>query len=329
MPRFSRPALLLASASMAVGVLTVPNAAYAADTTTILSATQMAAALKEVSTATATAVKTGWGGTMKVSLNGAPGEAEFAVDPASGRAFFEFDIDRETGAGYAVEHKGSYDALYSRAEFTAVKMMGRPTAKFVFTTNTKLDLDAWVEDNEPQPAMMLNDDTRHTGTKTVHDDGSSTYEFENPTNAANTFEVSASGVLEGLSVSYPPLLSQTLQYEYGPQTVTLPSAEQTVSRAALTKALAYVDMPAAVKGVAGRSATAVKKAAKGGTVKVASLRKIAKSTTAAHNSASKVKVIAVTDITGGVRLTAKNPYTGQKVSYTIKASGKKVVVKKA
>ncbi|MEV6303749.1 hypothetical protein AB0M02_30385 [Actinoplanes sp. NPDC051861] len=329
MSRFHRPAILLASASIAAGILVAPSAAYAADTTTQLTKAQMKAELSEVAKATESASVAGWGGTYKVTISGAEGGATFAIDPTGGRAYYEFTVDRETSAGYAVANKGSYEHFQTRAEYAAAKLLGRPSAKFVFTTNTKLDLDDWVDDNEPRPSIMLADSANHAGTKTVHDDGSSTYSYEVPEDAVTTIEVGEDGVLDSVGVSYPPLLSQTLAYAYGPQTVTLPSADQTVSRAALTKALAYVDMPAATKDVATRSAKATLKAAKGKKVTVANLRKIARNTAAAHNATANEKVLAVTNVKDGVRVSAKNPYTGQKVSYTLKASGKKVIMRKA
>jgi hypothetical protein len=327
--RFSRPALLLASASLAAGVLTAPSPAFAADTTTSLTKTQMAAALKGVATTTAAAAEMGWGGTYKVTLNTISGSAKFAVDPTGGRAYYELNIDRQISAGYAVANKGSYDSLSTREEFNAVKMIGRPAAKYVYTTNPKLDLNDWVAANEPRPTTFLTEDTGYAGTKTAHDDGTSTYSFKTVDDTVNTFQVSAEGQLQSFTTKYGSFMNATLAYHYGPQTVSLPPVGQTVSRASLTKALAYVNMPAELKEVATRSAALTKKSARGKTIKVAALRKTAKSVASAHNSSVRIKVVSVKDIKGGARISAKNPYTGQTVTYTIKAAGKKVVVKRA
>jgi hypothetical protein len=47
----------------------------------------------------------------------------------------------------------------------------------------------------------------------------------------------------------------------------------------------------------------------------------------AFNTKAQLRMIKVTDVRRGVRVYATNPWTHKTVSYTVKASGKKVVVR--
>jgi hypothetical protein len=85
-------------------------------------------------------------------------------------------------------------------------------------------------------------------------------------------------------------------------------------------------MPACVRNVAHQGAAHTRRAAKGGTVNVASLRTIVHRDAAAFNSSAKVNMLKVSNISGGTRVSATNPWTHKTVSYTVKASGSKVVV---
>jgi hypothetical protein len=326
MTRLSRPALLVAAVSMFTGFMAGPTAAYAADTTTPLSAAQMSTALKAAATTSSAAGKGGWQATM--TLTGVlSASGSYIVDPPHGVAFEQFRVGKDTIAEYAVDGKGTYQNLFDPRSRSAVKMIGRPAVRYVFTPDKSLRLDTYVKDNAPSPAVVLTEDVKHAGTKTVHDDGSADYRLRDQDDTAVTLHVSPAGVLTGAHATADGL-NAALAYTYGPQHVTLPSATATISSATLSDAVTYLSMPAIVKDVAHQSAHHARRAAHGHTVKVAALRKTVRHDVAASNSADHLKMIKTKDIRAGVRVYATNPWTHKTVSYTVKASGKKVVVTK-
>src|SRR5690349_7376950 len=111
MSRLFRSSLLLTAASMAVGLLVNPAAAYAADTTTNLTKPEMTAALKAVAITSTAAAKGGWRATMTMNGGSATGSGSFVVDPAHGVASSRFRFGSLQQSEYAVHHKGTYSSF--------------------------------------------------------------------------------------------------------------------------------------------------------------------------------------------------------------------------
>jgi hypothetical protein len=328
-----RALLLATTASLAAGVLTAPGAAWADDTVTSLTSAEMSAALKGVAGTTAPAELTGFGGDFQLSVElddiKGDGTAKFATDPAHGSGYLTasgsaFGI----GSGFGLAGKGAWQSLGSAAERAAAKMAGHPTAKYVFQADPKLTLHSWARDNLPVPSELVAADSGHSGTKSVHDDGTTAYTFATDDKLTITFTADAAGVLTTATATGTGL-DESFAWNYGEQTVTLPTGAQTIARATLDRAVAYLSMAAKVKDAATVSAKVTQSRSHGRTVKVANLRKWTRSEVAALNGSFGVKVLAVTDIKGGVRISAKNPFTGEKAAYTVKASGKRAVARKA
>ncbi|WIM97346.1 hypothetical protein ACTOB_000855 [Actinoplanes oblitus] len=329
MLRTLRPALLLATASVTAGLLTAPAAAFAADTTTQLTASQMSAALKTVAGSTGASAAKGWAGSFRMtSERQGSGSGTFVTDPAGGRAYTRIDVPYQHETQYAVARKGVYTSLSTAREKAAVKMMRRPSVKYVFAARPSLNITSWTRDNSADPSTVLTDDTEYAGTKVTHTDNSATYRFDDDDEGAYTYEVSAAGVLTSAKISYSSYMTVAFTWRYGAQHVTLPTTAQTIGSATLDKGLAYLDLGTDVRKLAKKSAADVRVAANKHTVRVSVLRKVVKRDVTRFNQDAKVKVVAVTTVTGGVRISARNPWTGVKVAYTIKASGKKVVVTK-
>src|SRR5687767_13841778 len=99
--RQCRSVLLVAAVSLAGGVLTAPRVAYAADTTTQLTATQMVVALEPITIATTAAAEGGWKGTMTFTGEYS-GSASYVVDPAGGIAYERFRFGSFHNTAYAV-----------------------------------------------------------------------------------------------------------------------------------------------------------------------------------------------------------------------------------
>jgi len=199
--------------------------------------------------------------------------------------------------------------------------------RWEFDADKSLVLTESVDEEFPSPATVLTDDTAHPGTRTVHDDGTTDYAYT-ADGAAIVLHADAAGVLTGANANVAAAKT-TLTYTYGAQKVTPPAAAVTVDSATLAKAEAYLGMADMVHGAAVEGANHARSAAKGKKVKVASVRKYVRKYTKLVNKSAGVAVIKVKDVSGGSRVSATNPWTHESVAYTVKASGKKVVVKKA
>src|SRR5690349_18075400 len=133
MSRLFRSSVLLTAASLAVGLLVNPAAAYAADTTTDLTKPEMAVALQQVAATSTVAAKDGWRAAMTMSGGFLSGTGSFVVDPVGGVAFSQSIFDGEKEVEYAVQRKGTYTYLNLAASRSAVRMMGRPSTRFRFS----------------------------------------------------------------------------------------------------------------------------------------------------------------------------------------------------
>jgi hypothetical protein len=317
-PRF---AVLAVATSVTAGLLGVPGIAFAAGTATTLSAAEMAAALNEVATSSTVALKDGWKATGAIS-GSVTGSAVFVVDPAGGIAYDQFRVGTLVDATYVVDHQGAFTYLTDPAALAAVKVMNRPSVRYLFTPSKTVSMQRYVAETGPTPASVLTEDTHHAGTRTVHDDGSAEYAFTDGDDAAIAIEVTAGGVLSVASSSGYGM-KFALTYAYGAQHQPLPAGSVTVSAADVKKATAYRYLADDVKAAATRGAAAGRKAAHGRTVKVAALRKAVRQAAARTNAT----ILRVTDIAGGAQVYATNPWTHKTVAYTVRASGKRVVVR--
>ncbi|GGN98077.1 hypothetical protein GCM10010112_90840 [Actinoplanes lobatus] len=363
MLRPSRSALLATTASLAIGLLAAPGAAYATDTTTSLSREQMVDELGTVAKASTLAAEKGWKAnivltdlTIDADLTGwkanvadvgrkaavastgevgAPGSGAaavtdtgemsmsmfYVVDPVRGRTLERYRYGTTTAGAYSAQGRGRYQSLSDPTTRSVLKMMRRPQVRYVFTPNPSQDFDEAV----PAPATVLTEDIQ-AGTKTVHGDGSADYTFRPEDDTNVTLRVNSAGTLTRAQAGQENS-AISLTYAYGPQHVTLPSRSATISWAELTKGMAYLDMRTYVASAANQGATETLRAAAGRTVKVASVREHVRQEAAVWNSYASTRMIKAKDIRGGIRVHATNPWTHKTVSYTVKASGKKITVR--
>jgi hypothetical protein len=321
----SRPfrSALLVAASMAAGLLVSSTAAHA-DPATKLTQAQMAAALKAVVAKANAAGKPGWRATLVQVADEADASEDWVLDPARGMAFMDMRTGSTLDAAYALQHEGYYQRFYDATSLAAVKMMGRPAVRFAFTADSSVLLATVVALQFPQPAAVVTNGVS-AGTKTTRADHSIDYSYtydDAGTAVTQTVRVNAAGVLSSVTAS-STARKVTLTYSYGPQRITLPPA---VEAATLKRAEAYLGMATAVPTAAGQTRTDTLNAANGGPVDVASLRTFARADAATVNKAAGVPMVKVTDIDGGARVSAANPWTHQTAAYTVKASGADVVV---
>ncbi|GIE32390.1 hypothetical protein Ait01nite_054350 [Actinoplanes italicus] len=356
MPVLSRPAILLAAATVAAGLLVAPGAALAtpstpaatlaspaatlaspgtalaAETTTELTAAEMKAAIATVTEATVAAGAKGWAaqGGFSISAGGSSltGWQRLRMDRVRWVADSTFAITGSPESRSVLKQgAGIYDPVGDGMSRSALKMMGRPAVQYVFEADKSVTLDKAA----PGP-VELAAPTIAAGTRTVHEDGTTDYRFSDPTVGDVTLHADGSAVLTAAESSLTDdglTVSMEIDYNYGEQDVPVPVAGETIDAKTLTTGIAYLNMASSVKYAATDGAAATRKAAKGGKIKVATLRKLVGKEAAAANKSAGAAVVKVKNITSGVRVHATNPWTKQSVAYTVKASGKKVVVKKA
>ncbi|MEV6596347.1 hypothetical protein AB0M36_05695 [Actinoplanes sp. NPDC051346] len=317
----------MTTVALAAGLVATPGAAHAADTTTTLSATEMAAALKTVATTTTAAAEDGWKATMSYYRGSETVTLSYVVDPHRGVAVDHADFGTLAFTEYAVDGKGRYTSIASSKNFrAAVRMMGRPAVKYRFRSEPGLKMDDFVDATGPAPAKVLTDEDIRTGTKTLHDNGSADFAYTNDDGVRFVMQVDPAGTLTDVQVNDDGL-EATLRYGYGEQQVALPAAAATISDTTLSHGVAYLAMASTVKTVASEAAAQTRVVAQGRTVKVAALRKTVRTWATLLNQRDGLKIVKVKDISRGARVYATNPWTHKTVSYTVKASGRKVVVK--
>jgi hypothetical protein len=306
--------------------LLLTGPAYASDTSTQLSAAEMTTELKAVSAASARAAAGGWKATVKVTADSVSGSQFFAVDPVARVAYERYEFSGVSFAEYVQAGKGTYAALTDPMSRAAVRMMGRPSVRYVFTADKSTKLD--IEDGEGgvSPGTLLAGDVDHAGTKTVHDDGSTDYRISEDATTM-TAHVTAAGALVSTTFGDEDGHA-TLSYGYGPQQVTLPSASVTIGAAALARGLAYLDMASIVREVAGEAATDTLQAAHGHQISVSLLREVTRDDADGANAGTGVKLVRTKTVSGGVRVYATNPWTHGTVAYTLQPSGRKVTIAK-
>ncbi len=300
--------------AVATGVFGLSPAAYA-DTTTTLTATEMAAAMDAIVTATKTASNPGWA--ADATFTGDPTQVKLVVDAPHGHAAVSYDGRLQV---IAVDHQGMYGVISNATQRAALKMIGRPGARWVYEADTSVDLGT--------PASFADTNALSTmsGSKVSHDDGSADYTGKVSANAAITLRVDAAGALTGIDWTD----EFTFAFSYGPQVVTMPTNAQAVSAKTLQRATAAYQMPSHIQNAANSAASAGRAKSGSRTTKVSAVRaqarKLAKRLGGEDAGADIVKV---TNISNGVRVYGTNPYTNQKVSYQVTvSSSKKVTVKK-
>ncbi|GAB1691178.1 hypothetical protein [Krasilnikovia sp. M28-CT-15] len=324
MLRPSRSSLLTAAVSLAAGLLTLPAPAYAADTTTSLDATAMAAALRTVADASTAAARDGWKITDAFTGGSVSASSTVVVDVSHKIAHSRYQFGGDSIAMYVVGGKGMYRSLSEPDERAAVKMMGRPQVRYQFTAVPSVTLGDFLGAGLTTPATALTD-VAHAGTRTVHGDGSAHYAYRDGDGMTITLHVSAAGTLTG-SRGAGPGFSETATYGYGVQHVTLPAASVTISATTLARGVAYVNMTDTVGEVAAQGAADTRRAAHGHRIKVAVLRRMVRQEASDFNRMIGTKMVRVTTMDRGARVYAKNPWTHKTTSFTVKASGKKIAV---
>jgi hypothetical protein len=110
-------------------------------------------------------------------------------------------------------------------------------------------------------SALLTDDVDLAGTRTLHDDGSADYRLtENGSKL--TLHTDPAGLLTSADTTGDGI-HMTLTYAYGPQHLTLPARAATISAATMEHGLAYLDMAAEVRQLAGDTATGALRASCG------------------------------------------------------------------
>ena len=340
MHRMRLPVSLL-TASIAA-ILGVPAPALAAATSVSLTKAQINAALTEVAASSAKASSAGWRGVeIRTDADGYhPGKTITSIDDvtgdAVGRIVERFKSPKWSSLTYAKTGKGTYEQVYDKRAKAVLKMMHRPGVTHILRSDKTLTVDKYLENTFSAPghvnAAFLSD-----GARTIHTDGSVDYtvtytdppQMFTPAGGARTvLHINADGVLTSVDITGPDIRTH-LTYTYGRQTVTLPATSKTISLEQLQLGSEYLDMSSIdryIKHVATEGATATRKAADGARIDVADLRTIMRRTATADNADTRMNIVKVRNVAGGMRVYATNPWTKATRAYTVKASGTKVTV---
>lgn len=325
MNRLLRPFALMTTTIAAGAVLVAPGSAHAVDTTVRLSADKMRTALNAVSETSTAATRRGWKAVLSTTdISQRSVRGSYTVDRADGIVSAQVRTGETRISAYVVAGKGMYTSFDGGNIQAAMKMIGRPAVRYVFIPEPP-ELDHYIKGNIPAPTSILTEDVHHAGTRTTHDDGSIDYRVTAPNRVTVTLHVDPAGRLTKVrgSATGAPF---ALALQYGPQRVTLPAARVTVDADTLSNAVAYLDMPDAVKTAANKGALETRRAADGKKVKVSALRTLTRRAAADVARSSRVK-LKTDNIHNGVRISATNPWTKETMTYTVTAGGRDVRVK--
>ncbi|GAA0808927.1 hypothetical protein [Spirilliplanes yamanashiensis] len=326
MPLVRTLAALATAACLTAGVLVAPGAAYAADVVTSLTAGEMENALAGVGTTTGAASADGWRSDMSITRGSMAMSAHYAVDAATRLGLSRLEFDGDLFTRVFAGGRGTYDYITDSRTRAVVTMMKRPGVRYMFGADTSVDVSDGDDFFGPSPLTVLTEDAAHAGTRTVHDDGSADFAFTADGSAVQ-LAVDAAGVLTRVDVTDPEVAA-VLTFGYGPQVIALPTAAQTISVDSLARGAHYYAMAGIISATAREGAARARRAAKGGNVDVESLRKAVKREVSGSNRDAGFALVKIKNVRGGVKVGATNPWTGRTVAYTVKASGRKVVVKR-
>lgn len=352
--RSYRSSALIASAALALGAAAVPASAFADDTAspTSITTADLVSALTADKASTAAAGKIGWIATGTFAEGGSAPAAVKAIYAVQRGAM---SIGGTTDIGVIeAQHSGTYMTLstigYGHGHGrgprikAALKAIKKPAATWFFLPDASLDLhnpdgNSGIAQIAPDNMLQQLIDPKQTTltgtpTETVAIDGSTTYAFSEKDltsdgeSGTGTVTVDAHGVLTAFTV-VGASGTGSLTYSYGPQQVALPSAASTVTFQQLNEGTFLATLPHSVKSEATQVARLATRAAHKHAVKVSAIRGNARMEASLTNSMTGAKVESITPIPGGVRITGTNRYNHTHVSYTVKASGTKAVVRKA
>lgn len=347
-----RSSALLASAALVTAIAAAPCAAFADDTTTppatttgttTITTDDLVAALEAAVQPTTEAEKAGWSVQGTVHQNGqalVKVSAIYALTRGSLSAGSQ-------GPVIQAEHSGTYITVAALAAEVpglnlrrSLKAIGRASAQWVFMPEKKVDLltgvDGLLTDVVPDAALATLVDPKQTTitgapTQTVADDGSTTYQFtatdSDEETVAGTVTIGADGAIAELDAA-TATEEDASTFAYGTQHVALPAARATVTIDQLVTGSILADLPSAVHEIAVETADRAKKKAHKHAVKAAAIRSAAGAIAKSFDRVLGVKAVTTRAIAGGVRITGTDRHIHSRVSYTVKAAGKKAVVRR-
>lgn len=354
--RLHRPSALLLGATLVLGAVATPSLAFAdgTPTTTDLTPAELVSALTAAQTASKQAGATGWSQTLheavpEVGITMNVTET-YAIN--EGRGYLDVTGNFLSAKEIDVQHKGSYLSTATFAEFSGAKhvarvlaAIGRPHATWIYAPDKTVDLadpaDGIAVDSPDGVLAAFIDPTETavtgTPTETVSADaGTTTYTFSATLSDSNevtadaeagivTVTLNASGQMTALTMKMSDdQVSGT--FKYGVQHIALPTASQVVTLAQFEKGVPLLTMSSDVRKIATTTRTEVARKAHKKSSTAHLIRKDAVALAAKANKKDHEHVFSARIVKHGVRVTATNPFTHAKVSYTIKAVGKRAVL---
>lgn len=347
------PGIAFADGTTTPGASTAPSATAPSATTTQLTPQQLTADLTKAAAATKAAGKDGWSESVHTAAPDGSASMAWTLVYAvrQGRAYTAISGEL-TGKMIAVQHAGIYAGTSSVASILGsaahvkrlLAAVGRPNATWIYTPDPTVDLtDGEFGMADASPAQLLSAliaPTYETVTgapaKTVAAGGmSTTYAFtvaaakpKDPDSVAGTITVTlnAGGVMTAFTATSSDE-AESGSFAYGKQNILLPTGAQVVSISRLLDGEALLRMKSDARKIAAQTRTQVTKTKHKKSRTVRLIRTKAATLVANANSADGLHVFSRRNIAGGVRVTATNPYTHDKLIFTVKGAGKKAIVR--
>jgi len=240
--------------------------------------------------------------------------------------------------------------------------IGRPNATWIYFPDPTVDLtsadtgmtsmspDTFLSGLVDPSATTINDGPSDTPpTQTVGADGSTTYTFDASFVVGQSVSGSSSGTGTVSDVTETGTVSVTLDasgaitrytddmtqekavgtFAYGPQHVALPAPSQVVTMEQIVRGLPLLTMAPDARKIATGTRTKVAHTSHTANHTVRVIRRVAARLALQRNGADGERVFTTRHVPHGVRIVATNPFTHAKVAYTIKAKGKRAVVRRA
>jgi len=338
----SRAATALVASAMSIALLAAPAAAQspaaagsvrAADAgpqQVVLNRAALLNDLTIIARATALAQRPGWVTRLSVGVGGESVLARQVRDTIGGRDVSDFTV---RGIARVIEvtvaGSGMYVRLPPTQERAALALLRRPNAHWAFTADRAQRLSDSSESVTGAPSQILvalradgavDLSTAHRSTAA---DGTRTYFLQGLTEGKPsgplTITITPTGRLVRLQAVQDGTAARA-DFAFGPQRVLVPAASDTVTAQALATASSALTLDARVRGLAQATAQRLEaqRQSSGRGLRTAEVRSAVRAAVRRDVMPGLGGIaVTVTDVAYGARLSATNPFTGARVSYTV------------
>lgn len=349
----SRAATALVASATSIALLAAPAAAQspaaagsvraadAAPQQVVLNRAALLSDLTIIARATALAQRPGWVTRLSVGVGGESVLARQVRDTIGGRDVSDFTV---RGIARVIEVTVAGSGMYVRLprttqERAALALLRRPNAHWAFTADRAQRLTDSSESVTGAPSQVLvalradgavDLSTAHRSTAA---DGTRTYSLQGLTEGKPsgplTITITPAGRLVRLQAVQDGTAASA-DFAFGPQRVLVPAAADTVTAQALATASSALTLDARVRGLAQATAQRLEaqRQSSGRGLRTAQVRSAVRAAVRRGVMPGLGGIaVTVTDVAYGARLSATNPFTGARVSYTVQLVNRHAVAR--